>query len=80
MKTTKLDLGLAIAACVRGYPCKRKNDSNEIMCMEKGHIILKRIVGKDCRLEHSALWLEPTSEEWYLEGTQDKTWLDKDIT
>ena len=76
MITTKLDLGLAIAACVRGQECKRKSDSNELMIYDDGHILLKREIGKDCRLENSGLWLDPTAKDWYIIGN-DQTWLEE---
>ena len=78
MKSTRLDLGLAIAACARGYACMRKDDPNEKMIMDNGHIVIERLKGKNCRLEHHALWLDTTSTVWYIVG-DDKTWLDKEI-
>jgi hypothetical protein len=78
MITTKLDLGLAIAACVRGYVCKRRSDPTESMLLTEGHIMLYREHAKDCRIENSALWLDTSSTDWYIVG-DDKTWIEKEI-
>ena len=77
METSGLDLGLAIAACARGYTCLRRRDTDEVMVLVEDSIILRRKHGKDCKLENSSLWLDPTVEEWYI-FENDSSWLMKD--
>ncbi len=79
MKTTNLDLALALAGVARGYPARRKSDDNvSIVLQADGFIWVHKDHGRDCRIEHSALWLDWDTEEWYLEG-DDKTWLDSPV-
>lgn len=78
MRYDHLDLGLAIAACVRGEVCKRYSDANETLVFRDGDISIDRDTGKSCKLQHAGLWLDYTTKDWYIVG-DDKTWLDKEI-
>lgn len=78
MRTTKLDLALALAGAARGYTAKRKDDDNVSLILDDGFIYVHKKVGRDCRIEHSKLWLEWNEEVWYLEE-DDRTWLDQKV-
>jgi len=78
MKSANIDLGLAIAACARGLECKRRQYPDETMKLVDHQLLLVRLVGKDCRVENSALWLDITATDWYIVG-DDLTWIDKGL-
>ena len=78
MRYAHLDLGMACAAAVRGYTCRRHSDDteNETLVFNGEDIVIKRNHGKDCKLQHSGLWLDWLSEDWYIQG-DDKSWSNK---
>ena len=78
MKTSQLDLGLALAAVARGYSAKTKQHPNESIILGEDGFILHKERGRDCRIENSALWLEWSTEAWYL-VPDEADWIDKPV-
>ncbi len=78
MKVKDLDLGLALAAVARGYTVKKRENDNISLKLHNGFIYEKRAKGKNCRIENSALWLDWSSECWYVVG-DDHTWMHRPI-
>jgi len=78
MRTVKLDLALALAGVARGLTAKRKDDDNISIILDDGFMYVHKEKGKNCRIEHSALWLDYSDCVWYLVG-DDKSWLDKEV-
>ncbi len=76
MRYSKLDLGLAIAACARGYKCGRYSDENEQLHMVEGNIRLVKEHGKSVQFQYSTLFHDFISQDWYVIG-DDKTWLER---
>ncbi len=78
-KSTRLDLALALAGVARGFTARRKDDDNiSIILKPDGFIYVHKDTGRDCRIEHSALWLDWGTQCWYLEG-DDNNWIDKPV-
>ena len=67
MRAQRLDLGLAIAACARGFVCGRYSDENETLCMYDDELYLMRERGKDAKFVSikSHDWF---SKDWYVIG------------
>jgi len=68
MRYDHLDLGMACAATARGFICGRYSDDNEQLVFNGEDIVIERKKGKHCRLQHAGLWLDWTSEDWYVIG------------
>jgi len=76
MKAQKLDLGMAIAACARGYKCSRYSNYNDTLEMFEGEPIIRRFKGRDIKLS-SVRRIDWFERDWYVIG-DDNSWYKKD--
>ena len=78
MRTTNLDLGLAIAAVLRGYIVRRKDNPNISLMLGYGKPIVVRDKGKNLDLSKSVMPFNWKEQIWYIAG-DDASWLSKEV-
>jgi len=80
MRSTRLDLGLALAAAARGFKVRRKSDPDFVMKLHRGAL---KVFNNSTDREEKGTLFKYTSltnfadDDFYVVG-DDKTWLDYD--
>ena len=67
MRSTRLDLGLALAAAARGFKVGRYSNPNDTLVMRNGAMMLERKRGKSA-LFSSLRSMDFKSKDWYVIG------------
>ena len=77
MRSTRLDLGLALAAAARGYTVGRYSNPNEVLKLVDGAMTLIRKKGKNC-LFSSLKTMNFRDRDYYIIGDYNN-WLDTEV-